>query len=257
MAVEQRLLRGDGQVARDAALDRDAPTGDPGVAPDLGIAREDDDAAGGAERALDLTIDGEFVGGGEDIRALLPLDGAPGWVFLRRGVRERGRGSGHESEKKNGEDRPDTPAHDCLLFNFHPAGKNYSAGSARETGWRETGRPPAPNGLQPFDPPHFWRLVRQSVQAGRVGSGDERATRKGLPNRPPSPSGRVEIWQAQRSEFRGGAAAQANSMMTASTARLSPGAALIFSIVQSNSARRMFSIFIASTTASASPIFIS
>ena len=41
---------------------------------------------------------------------------------------------------------------------------------------------------------------------------------------------------------------QANSMMTASTARLSPGLALIFLTAPSRSARRMFSIFMASTT---------
>ena len=39
-------------------------------------------------------------------------------------------------------------------------------------------------------------------------------------------------------------------MITASTATLSPGLTLIFSITPSRSARKIFSIFIASTTAS-------
>ena len=41
-----------------------------------------------------------------------------------------------------------------------------------------------------------------------------------------------------------------NSMITASTARLSPGLALILATVPSRSARNTFSIFIASTTQS-------
>src|SRR4029077_10411320 len=45
----------------------------------------------------------------------------------------------------------------------------------------------------------------------------------------------------------------ADSMMTASTARLSPALALIFLTRAFRSARRMFSIFMASTTASESP----
>ena len=47
--------------------------------------------------------------------------------------------------------------------------------------------------------------------------------------------------------------AYSNSMMTASTARLSPGPALIFATTPRRSARRMFSIFIASTVQSAWP----
>ena len=48
-----------------------------------------------------------------------------------------------------------------------------------------------------------------------------------------------------------------NSMITASTARLSPGAALIALTTQSRSARSTFSIFMASTMASCSPAFTS
>ena len=50
---------------------------------------------------------------------------------------------------------------------------------------------------------------------------------------------------------------QANSRITASTARLSPALAATFLTLPSRSARRMFSIFMASTTASASPAFTS
>src|SRR5205085_5466553 len=51
--------------------------------------------------------------------------------------------------------------------------------------------------------------------------------------------------------------AQANSNITASTARLSPGLALMVLTTPSRSARKTFSIFIASTTASASPALTS
>src|SRR5262249_30891351 len=53
------------------------------------------------------------------------------------------------------------------------------------------------------------------------------------------------------------AARQANSMITASTARLSPGLALIALMTPSRSARSTFSIFMASTTASVSPALTS
>src|SRR5262249_20097325 len=49
----------------------------------------------------------------------------------------------------------------------------------------------------------------------------------------------------------------ANSMITASTARLSPGLALITLTTPSRSARKTFSIFMASTTASVSPALTS
>ena len=51
--------------------------------------------------------------------------------------------------------------------------------------------------------------------------------------------------------------AYSNSMMTSSTARLPPAEATIFLTLQSCSALRMFSIFIASMTASFSPAFTS
>ena len=65
--------------------------------------------------------------------------------------------------------------------------------------------------------------------------------------------------QALLAQSRGAnrAALQANSKMTASTARLSPGLALIFLTVPSISARSTFSIFIASTTATVSPALTS
>ena len=50
---------------------------------------------------------------------------------------------------------------------------------------------------------------------------------------------------------------QTNSKITASTARLSPGLALTLLTVASHSARRIFSIFIASTVQSGSPALIS
>ena len=67
--------------------------------------------------------------------------------------------------------------------------------------------------------------------------------------------GRRQALLASREDNR--AALQANSKMTASTARLSPGLALIFLTVPSISARRTFSIFIASTTATVSPALTS
>src|SRR5689334_4221958 len=54
-----------------------------------------------------------------------------------------------------------------------------------------------------------------------------------------------------------GSAPYANSMITASTARLSPGFTLIAFTTASRSARSTFSIFIASTTASVSPTLTS
>src|SRR5690606_13858758 len=48
-----------------------------------------------------------------------------------------------------------------------------------------------------------------------------------------------------------------NSMITSSTASVSPGLQLILATTPSRSARRMFSIFIASTTHSGSPVFTS
>src|SRR6516165_3141901 len=69
---------------------------------------------------------------------------------------------------------------------------------------------------------------------------------------PPRPATRHA--PASRADW---SARHANSMITASTARLSPGLALIAFTTPSRSARKTFSIFIASTTASVSPALTS
>ena len=73
------------------------------------------------------------------------------------------------------------------------------------------------------------------------------ATEKAGNPRRPEGRGRVTALPRQYCEAGG----HSNSMITSSTARLSPGAALIFATVSFFSDRRMFSIFIASTVQSA------
>src|SRR5690606_7327681 len=50
-AIDKGFLRADRKIAADFAFDGDTARGDPGIAADLGIVREDDDAAGGREPA--------------------------------------------------------------------------------------------------------------------------------------------------------------------------------------------------------------
>ena len=96
----------------------------------------------------------------------------------------------------------------------------------------------------------IWMLNRAHLRgnASYVTQPAPRSGRQGIA----APSGLMTCWSHMQNRT---ANRYSNTMMVASTARLSPGSARSSATVQSRSARKIFSIFMASTTHSASPAF--